>query len=146
MKLKNHTAWLLTVAIAVPAAAQQPAGGPPALPTAPAAARPSRQNSLLSDPFEVSPQLREGRRGARFAGLPGANVLDLQRRVALKAILRTKQGTLAQLLINHKDTITVMHKELIDLGDLGTFLVEVDSGTVTLSNPSSPQGKKVVLR
>jgi len=101
---------------------------------------------VLSDPFEVSPQLREGRRGSRFAGLPGASVLELQRRVQLKAVLRTTQGTLAQLLINHKDTITVMHKELIDLGDLGTFLVEIDSGTVTLSSPSAPQGKKVVLR
>lgn len=137
MKLKHCTILLAALTIAVPAGAQTPAAAP---------TRPSRQASTLSDPFEVSPQLREGRRGARFAGLPGANVLELQRRVQLKAVLRTRQGTLVQLLINHKDTITVMHKELIDLGDLGTFLVEADSGTVTLSNPSAPQGKKVVLR
>jgi len=159
MKLANHLPWLLAMAFAAPALAQAPTPIPAqaAAPAAPERAaerpeaavkalRPSRQNAQLNDPFEVSPQLREGRRGTRFAGLPGANVLDLQRRVQLKAILRTTQGTLAQLLINHKDTLTVMHKELIDLGDLGTFLVEVDSGTVTLSNPSTPQGKKVVLR
>lgn len=135
MKFASYTTLLAALAIANPVLAQ-----------APAAVRPPRQNSVLSDPFEVSPQLREGRRGARFAGLPGASVLELQRRVQLKAVLRTKQGTLAQLLINHKDTITVMHKELIDLGDLGTFLIEIDSGTVALSPPSAPQGKKVVLR
>ena len=84
--------------------------------------------------------------GRIAASTTGASVLELQRRVQLKAVLRTRQGTLAQLQINHKDTITVMHKELIDLGDLGTFLVEIDSGTVALSSPSAPQGKKVVLR
>ena len=140
MKFTIYAALLAT--ITGPAAAQSAAA-----PAAPPATRASRQIPL-ADPFEVSPQLREARRGARFAGLPDANVLDLQRRIQLKSILRTAGGKLAvaQLLINQKDTITVMNKELIDLGEMGTFQVDIDSGTVTLSNPSTPQGKKVVLR
>lgn len=121
---------------------------PSALPaTAPtAAARTPRQPDLMVDPFEVSPQLREGRNRSPFTGLPGANVLELKRRVQLRAVLRTAQGTLAQLLINDKDVVTIMDKELIDLGDLGTFQAEIQAGTVSLSNPNNPQGKKVVLR
>lgn len=117
----------------------------PAAPAAPTA-RGARQVGLTGDPFEVSPQLREGRSSYRFSGLPGANVLELQRRVQLRAVIRTPQGTLAQLLINNKDVVTIMDKELLDLGDLGTFQAEIQAGTVSLSNPSSPQGKKVVLR
>ena len=141
MKLTICAAVLLTAA--EPATAQSLTA-----PAAPPVARAGRINAALADPFEVSPQLREGRRSTRFAGLPDANVLDLQRRIELKSILRTAGGKLAvaQLLINQKDTITVMNKELIDLGEMGTFQVDIDSGTVTLSNPSTPQGKKVVLR
>ncbi|MDR0578322.1 MAG: hypothetical protein LBI87_12540 [Candidatus Accumulibacter sp.] len=116
------------------------AGAPPT--------RPPRQLELTADPFEVSPQLREGR-GARFTGLPGASVLELQRRVRVRAVLRTRAPdgeALAQLLINDKDLITIMDKELIDLGDLGTFQAEIKADAVSLSNPSNPQGKKVVLR
>ncbi|MDR1936191.1 MAG: hypothetical protein LBS49_11550 [Candidatus Accumulibacter sp.] len=112
--------------------------GPPAL-------RPSRQIELGVDPFEVSPQLRDGR-GARFTGLPGAGVLELQRRVQVRAVLRTARGALAQLLINNKDVITLMDKELIDLGEMGTFQAEIRDGTVSLSDPGNPQGKRVVLR
>jgi hypothetical protein len=93
---------------------------------APAAAR---------DPFEVSPQLREGRKYG-YSGLPNANVLEVQRRVQVRAVIRSGQHTLAQLFIDNKDTITVMDKELIDLGDLGTFLVHIErDGTVALYQP-----------
>ncbi len=120
--------------------------GVPAANAGPVAVRPSRQVDLMVDPFEVSPQLREGRSGSRFTGLPGASVLELQRRVRVRAVLRTPQGTLAQLLINNKDVVTLMDKELIDLGDLGTYQAEILAGAVSLANPSQPQGKKVVLR
>ena len=73
-------------------------------------------------------------------------MLELQRRVRVRAVLRTPQGTLAQLLINNKDVVTLMDKELIDLGDLGTYQAEILAGAVSLANPSQPQGKKVVLR
>ncbi|MFT3848573.1 MAG: hypothetical protein QM739_07775 [Propionivibrio sp.] len=97
------------------------------------------------DPFEVSPQLREGR-NYRYSGLPGANVLEVQRRVQVRAVIRSGESTLAQLFINNKDAITVMDKELIDLADFGTFQVSISGGTVALTDPSNPQGKKVVLR
>ncbi len=103
---------------------------------APAAAR---------DPFEVSPQLREGRKYG-YSGLPNANVLEVQRRVQVRAVIRSGQHTLAQLFIDNKDAITVMDKELIDLADFGTFQVIIDNGTVALSDPNNRQGKKVVLR
>lgn len=106
----------------------------------------SHRPDIGADPFEVSPQLREGRGGNRFMGLPGANVLDLQRRVQVRALLITPQGRAAQLAINGRETVTIMDKELVDLGDLGTFQVQIDREGVALFNPSAPQGKKVVLR
>ena len=110
-------------------------------------ARPApRQVDLSGDPFEVTPQLRAGRNRSPFTGLPGANVLELKRRVQLRAVLRSGAGSVAQLLINDKDVITIMDKELIDLGELGTFQVEILSATVSLSDPNNLQGKKVVLR
>ena len=122
--------------------------GAPALPptgtTAPAAAAPTPA-PVARDPFEVSPQLREGR-SYRYSGLPGANVLEVQRRVQVRAVIRSGQNTLAQLFIDNKDAITVMDKELIDLADFGTFQVIIDNGTVALSDPNNRQGKKVVLR
>jgi hypothetical protein len=99
-----------------------------------------------NDPFEVSPQLREGRSAHRYQGSPGASILELQKQVRLKALVITPQGRAAQLAINQTDTITVMDRELIDLGGLGTFLVQIERQGVTLFDPSMPQGKKVVLR
>lgn len=110
-----------------------------------AAVTPRRQIDIAVDPFEVSPQLREGRQRTPFSGLPGANVLELKRRVQLRAVIRTSQGTLAQLLVNDKDVVTIMDKELVDLGDMGTFQAEIHAGAVSLTPPGSPQ-KKVVLR
>ncbi len=109
----------------------------------PAAAPPAA--IVTRDPFEVSPQLREGR-NYRYSGLPSANVLEVQRRVLVRAVIRSGQDTLVQLLINNKDAITVMDKELIDLADFGTFQVVISNGTVALSDPNNLQGKKVVLR
>lgn len=122
-------------------------GEPEALPRP--AANPTRQRRLdiANDPFEVSPQLREGRSfGSRYTGVPGASVLELQRQVQLRALLTTSHGKAAMLSIKNTETITVMDKELIDLGPLGTFLVQIDRDGVSLFNPSAPQGKKVVLR
>lgn len=113
------------------------------------APNPARQRRLeiANDPFEVSPQLREGRSfGSRYTGAPGASVLELQRQVQLRALLTTSNGKAAMLSIKNTETITVMDKELIDLGPLGTFLVQIDRDGVSLFNPSAPQGKKVVLR
>ena len=113
------------------------------------AANPVRQRRLdiTNDPFEVSPQLREGRSfGSRYTGVPGASVLELQRQVQLRALLTTANGKAAMLSFKNTETITVMDKELIDLGPLGTFLVQIDRDGVSLINPSAPQGKKVVLR
>jgi hypothetical protein len=123
--------------------ASTPEANPPEEAAAPA--RGARQIDLTVDPFGVSPQLRAGA-GARFSGLPDASMLELQRRVQVRAVLRTSQGVLAQLLINNKDVITLMDKDLIDLGDLGIFQAEIQTGAVALSNPNNPQGKKVVLR
>nr|WP_305642275.1 hypothetical protein [Rhodoferax sp.] len=105
-----------------------------------------RRFESSNDPFEVSPQLREGRSANRYQGSPGASILELQRQVRLKALVITPQGRAAQLAINPTETITVMDRELIDLGDLGTFLVQIDRQGVTLLDPSMPQGKKVILR
>lgn len=117
---------------------------PPRAATNPA--RPRRLD-IANDPFEVSPQLREGRNfGGRYTGAPGASVLELQRQVQLRALLTTSSGKAAMLSIKNMETITVMDKELIDLGSLGTFLVQIDRDGVSLFNPSAPQGKKVVLR
>jgi hypothetical protein len=115
-----------------------------ALPAPPAAG--GRRFEASNDPFEVSPQLREARSGNRYTGLPGASILELQRQVQLRALIITPQGRAAQLAVKGTETITVMDKELIDLGGLGTFLVHIERDGVTLYNPSMPQGKKVVLR
>lgn len=112
------------------------------LPPAPTA----RRGEPGNDPFEVSPQLREGRSTNRFTGLPGASILELQKQVQLRALIITPQGRAVQLFVRGAETITVMDKELIDLGSLGTFLVHIERDGVTLYNPSLPQGKKVVLR
>ena len=122
-------------------------GDPEALTSqAPNPAR-QRRPDIGNDPFEVSPQLREGRSfGSRYTGAPGASVLELQRVVQLRALLTTSHGKAAMLSIKNMETITVMDKELIDLGPLGTFLVQIDRDGVSLFNPSAPQGKKVVLR
>lgn len=117
---------------------------PAGIPAADVAA-PANAATATRDPFEVSPQLREGR-SYRYSGLPSANVLEVQRRVQVRAVIRSGQNTLAQLFINNKDAITVMDKELIDLADLGTFQVDISGGTVALTDPSNPQGKRVVLR
>ena len=123
-------------------------GGEPEAPVKPNT-NPARQRRLeiANDPFEVSPQLREGRSfGSRYTGVPGASILELQRQVQLRALLTTAHGKAAMLSINNKESITVMDKELIDLGSLGTFLIQIDHDGVSLFNPSAPQGKKVVLR
>ncbi len=128
---------------------RQPEAASPDLPRPPPAVpRPGvgRRFEAMTDPFEVSPQLREGRTGNRYTGLPGASILELQKQVQLRALLITPQGRAAQLSINNVETITVMDKELIDLGGLGTFLVQIERQGVTLFNPSMPQGKKVILR
>lgn len=105
-----------------------------------------RRFESSNDPFEVSPQLREGRSAHRYQGSPGASILELQKQVRLKALVITPQGRAAQLAINQTETITVMDRELIDLGGLGTFFVQIERQGVTLSDPSMPQGKKVILR
>ncbi|MDD5328502.1 MAG: hypothetical protein PHX38_00725 [Sulfuricella sp.] len=128
---------------------RQPAAAPAAAPAAPAKAdEPGRANPRIDigrDPFEVSAQLKEGRSGGRFMGLPKSGTLDLQRRIQVKALLRTAQGGIAQLVVNNKDIVTVMDKELIDLGDLGAFQVRINAEGLTLIDPSAP-GKRVVLR
>jgi hypothetical protein len=127
-------------------AAPEAEAGPPEEAAAPArGARPIDRGDLAVEPVGGAPQLRAGA-GARFSGLPDASMLELQRRVQVRAVLRTSQGVLAQLLINNKDVITLMDKDLIDLGDLGIFQAEIQTGAVALSNPNNPQGKKVVLR
>ena len=125
----------------LPAASGDPETSPKANPVR------QRRLEITNDPFEVSPQLREGRNfGSRYTGVPGASVLELQRQVQLRALLTTPYGKAAMLSIKNMETITVMDKELIDLGPLGTFLVQIDRDGVSLYNPSAPQGKKVVLR
>lgn len=127
---------------------EPPPGGEPEAPPRPAqnSAR-QRRLDIVNDPFEVSPQLREGRGfGSRYTGVPGASVLELQRQVQLRALLTTPNGKAAMLSIKNTETITVMDKELIDLGPLGTFLIQIGRDGVSLFNPSAPQGKKVVLR
>lgn len=126
-----------------PISSGEPEAQPRALPPAP---RP-RRLEITNDPFEVSPQLREGRTfGSRYTGVPGASVLELQRQVQLRALLTTPHGKAAMLSFKNSETITVMDKELVDLGPLGTYLIQIDRDGVTLFNPSAPQGKKVVLR
>lgn len=120
----------------------RPRPEPPPRPEAPA-----RRLDGIADPFEVSPQLRDNRRATGgFGGLPSSSKLELQRQIQLRAVLVTPRGRAAQLGIRHQDTITVMDGELIDLGDLGTFHVHIDREGVVLTNPSLPQGSKIVLR
>lgn len=124
------------------------AGGEAETPSRPAGnSPPARRQEFANDPFAVSPQLREGRTfGSRYAGIPGASVLELQRQVQLRALLSTPHGKAAMLSIKNSETITVMEKELVDLGPLGTFFIQIDRDAVTLFNPSAPQGKRIVLR
>lgn len=145
--------------------ANAPANAPAGAERAPRAEGPGRRLDTLGDPFEVSPQLRSGRRpGATFGGLPAATKLDLRRRVQVKAVLITAQGRAAQLEIDGKhaalgtrsaepgartegDTLTVMDGELVDFGDLGTFVVRISAREgVTLSNPGNPQSGRITLR
>jgi hypothetical protein len=117
----------------------------------------------LIDPFEVSPQLRENRRGGGFSGLPTASKLDLRRRVQVKAMIVTPTGRAAQLEIDgtrqpqgergggaqsgQGDTMTVMDGELVDLGDLGIYIIRISASEgVTLANPGSPQTGRITLR
>jgi len=106
----------------------------------------STRPATTRDPFEVSPQLREGRGNYRYSGSPGANVLEIQRSIRVRAVVRNGSTTIAQLLINNKDTLTVMNQELIDLADFGTYEVQIQDGTVSLHEPGNKAGKRVVLR
>ncbi|MBW7900560.1 MAG: hypothetical protein H3C26_03735 [Rhodocyclaceae bacterium] len=149
-------ALLATAALSAGAAAAAPstavadrhADAAVAVPRPPSVAAALRPPRPLNDPFAVSPQLYE-RRGPRFSGLPGASVLDLQRRVRVKALMATAGGGMAQLLVNGRDALTVMHKEVVDLGDLGIYEVQIGRAGVALSEPGASDaagGKKVVLR
>lgn len=130
-------------AVSAPAAAETAAPGLPARQTLlPRTA--ARRFDTTNDPFEVSPQLREGRTGNRYPSGGGASVLELNRFIRLKAVLLIRGHAAAQLQIRNQETITVMDKELIDLGDLGTFQVTIDHEGVALANPGLPQGRKVL--
>ena len=109
---------------------------------------PARRLDTMIDPFEVSPQLRDGRRSpARFSGLPVASKLDVQRQIQVKALLVTARGRGAQLLVRGDQSILVKDGDLVDFGDLGTFTIHVGAEEgVTLSNPGLPQGNKITLR
>lgn len=100
----------------------------------------------LVDPFSVSPQLRQGKTSQTpYGGLPGAGRLELQQQIQLKAVVIMAKRRAAQLNVRGKD-ITVLDGELVDLSDLGTFEIRIDRESVTLSNPSAPQGAKLILR
>jgi hypothetical protein len=113
----------------------------------PPAAAGGRRLDAVGDPFEVSPQLRAGRRpGTAFGGLPAAGRLELQRQVQVRALLITARQRIAQLSVRQKEVITVADRELVDLGDLGVYEVRIERDAVVLLNPGSPQSSKVVLR
>lgn len=108
----------------------------------------ARRLDTMIDPFEVSPQLRNGRRSpGSFSGLPATSKLDVQRQIQVKALLVTDRGRGAQLLVRGQQAILVKDGDLVDFGDLGTFTVHVGTEEgVTLSNPGMPQGNKITLR
>ncbi len=113
---------------------------------APSEPKPRRLDQV-ADPFEVSPQLRDGpKNNGSFGGLPGAGRLELQRQVQLRALLAIGGRRVAQLLIRDKDSLTVHDRELLDLGELGVFEVRIERDAVSLFNPSTPQGTKLILR
>lgn len=141
-------------------AAAQPGGNERALRPEPL---PVRRTDALIDPFEVSPQLRENRRTGGFSGLPAASKLDIRRRIQVKAMIITPRGRAAQLEVDGSrqpqggrgsaaqpqqgDTMTVMDGELVDLGELGTYIIHISAGEgVTLANPGSPQTGRITLR
>jgi len=106
----------------------------------------NRRFEQVSDPFEVSPQLRDDRKGsAAFSGLPNAGRLELQRQIQVEAILITTKNRIAQLNVRDQ-RITVMDGELVDLGTLGTFEIRIGRDSVTFSNPGAPQATKLILR
>lgn len=123
---------------------------------APTMATPARRTDSVADPFEVSPQLRQNRRAAStFGGLPTATKLDLRRRIQVKALLVTPHGRMAQLDIDgsaqnarsNSNVLTVMDGELVDFGELGTYVVRISvRDGVTLSNPGTPQSGRISLR
>lgn len=148
-----------------PGAADLPAATPPGSgERAPRAELiPARRTDALIDPFEVSPQLRESRRNGGFSGLPTASKLDIRRRIQVKALIITPRGRAAQLEVDGNrqpvggrgaaaqlqqgDTMTVMDGELVDLGELGTYIIHISAGEgVTLANPGSPQTGRITLR
>lgn len=107
-----------------------------------------RRLDSMIDPFEVSPQLRDGRRSpGNFNGLPIASKLDIQRQVQVKALLVTARGRGAQLLVRGQQALLVKDGDLVDFGDLGTFTIHVGAvDGVTLTHPGLPQGNKITLR
>lgn len=123
---------------------------------APAPATPVRRTDSVADPFEVSPQLRQNRRApGAFGGLPTATKLDLRRRIQVKALLVTPHGRMAQLDVDgsvhsarsNSNVLTVMDGELVDFGELGTYVVRISvRDGVTLTNPGSPQSSRISLR
>lgn len=127
---------------------------PAAAPAAPGSGT-SRRIDNLADPFEVSPQLRAARRGAppAFSVTPTASKLDIRRRIQVKALLITPKGRMAQLEIDgagarsDANTLTVMDGELVDLGDLGTYVVHISARDgVSLGTPGNPNAARMTLR
>lgn len=109
---------------------------------------PPRRLDSLIDPFEVSPQLREGKRStAGFSGHIVASKLEVQRQVQVSALLSISSRRGAQLKVRGQQSFLVKDGDIVDFGDLGVFTVNVgaDEG-VTLSAPGSPQGSKITLR
>lgn len=109
-----------------------------------------RRSDTVVDPFEVSPQLRSGRRpSGAWAGLPSASKLDLLRQIQVKGMIAGPRddGSAAYLLVRGDQTILVRHGEVVEFGDLGTFTVHVSARDgVVLSDPGHPQGNRITLR
>lgn len=124
--------------------------------------KPATRLDQLLDPFAVSPQLRDERHGpgsGSYRGLPSATRLDIQRQVRVKAVLVTPRSRATQLEItsygyasraqgnDYGNALLVMDGELVDLGDLGVYVVHIDPhNNVTLAQPGSPQSARITLR
>lgn len=95
------------------------------------------------DPFEVSPQLREGNRRNRHGGFSGTQEgVVLSRNLHLKAIARGPAGGIAQIQ-SGRDVLTLRDGDELDVEGM-RYTVHVEQDGLVLRGAGAPQFKLLV--
>jgi hypothetical protein len=92
------------------------------------------------DPFEVSPQLREGNNNRRIVRQDGAALNQLLR---LHAIVRGPEGGIAKIQIGKDKPIVVRDGDELDVGGI-RYIVAVEADGLMLRGAGAPQYKMQV--